>query len=40
MIRNATSEKARRILSWSPRSNEEALVGAAESLIRFGLLKP
>jgi dihydroflavonol-4-reductase len=37
-IRNATSEKARRVLGWSPRSNEEALVGAAESLIRFGLL--
>ena len=39
-IRNATSEKARRILGWSPRSNEEAVVGTAESLIRFGLLKP
>jgi dihydroflavonol-4-reductase len=39
-IRNATSEKARRVLGWSPRSNEEALVGTAESLIRFGLLNP
>ena len=39
-IRNATSEKARRVLGWSPRSNEEALVATAESLIRFGLLKP
>ena len=38
-IRNATSEKARRILGWSPRSNEDALVATAESLIRFGLLK-
>ena len=37
-IRNATSEKARRALGWTPRSNEEALVGPAESLIRFGLL--
>jgi len=37
-IRNATSEKARRVLGWSPRSNEEALVATAESLIRFGLL--
>ena len=37
-IRNASSEKARRVLGWSPRSNEEALVGTAESLIRFGLL--
>ena len=39
-IRNATSEKASRVLGWSPRSNEEALVGTAESLIRFGLLDP
>jgi nucleoside-diphosphate-sugar epimerase len=39
-IRNATSDKARRVLGWSPRSNEEALVGAAESLIRFGLVNP
>jgi nucleoside-diphosphate-sugar epimerase len=39
-IRNASSEKARRVLGWSPRSNEEALVATAESLIRFGLLPP
>jgi len=39
-IRNATSEKARRVLGWSPRSNEEALIATAESLLRFGLLKP
>jgi hypothetical protein len=39
-IRNATSEKAMRLLGWSPRSNEEAVVGTAESLLRFGLLKP
>jgi dihydroflavonol-4-reductase len=39
-IRNATSEKARRVLGWSPRLNEEAVVGTAESLIRFGLLNP
>jgi nucleoside-diphosphate-sugar epimerase len=38
-IRNATSEKAKRVLGWSPRSNEEAVVATAESLIRFGLLK-
>jgi dihydroflavonol-4-reductase len=38
-IRNATSEKARRVLGWSPRSNEDALIATAESLIRFGLLK-
>ena len=39
--KTATSEKARRILGWAPRSNEEAIVAAAagESLVRFGLLK-
>lgn len=36
---NATSEKARRLLGWSPRPREEAIVATAESLIRFGLLK-
>jgi nucleoside-diphosphate-sugar epimerase len=39
MIRNATSEKARRVLGWAPRSNEEAIVATAESLLRLGLLK-
>jgi nucleoside-diphosphate-sugar epimerase len=37
--RNATGEKARRVLGWQPRSNEDALVATAESLIRLGLLK-
>jgi hypothetical protein len=37
--KNATNEKARRLLGWAPRSNEEALVAAAESLVRLGLLK-
>jgi nucleoside-diphosphate-sugar epimerase len=37
--KNATNEKARRLLDWAPRSNEEALVAAAESLVRLGLLK-
>jgi nucleoside-diphosphate-sugar epimerase len=37
--KNATSEKARRLLGWSPRSGEEALLATAESLTRFGLLK-
>ncbi|NKF22968.1 SDR family oxidoreductase [Solimonas marina] len=35
---NATSEKARRLLGWSPRPREEAIVATAESLIRLGLL--
>lgn len=37
--KNATSEKATRVLGWEPRSNEEALVATAESLLRLGLLK-
>ena len=37
--KNATSEKARRVLGWAPRSNEEAVVATAESLVRLHLLK-
>lgn len=38
-VKNASSEKACRLLGWSPRSNEEAIVATAESLVRLGLLK-
>ena len=38
-VKNASGEKARRLLGWSPRSSEESIVATAESLIRFGLLK-
>lgn len=37
--KNGTNEKARRMLGWAPRSNEEAIVATAESLVRLGLLK-
>jgi hypothetical protein len=37
--KNATNEKARQVLGWAPRSNEEAIVATAESLVRLGLLK-
>lgn len=37
--KNATSEKAQRLLGWSPRSREDALVATAESLVGLGLLK-
>ncbi len=37
--KNASNEKAKRLLGWAPRSNEEAIVATAESLIRLGLLK-
>lgn len=35
---NATSDKAMRLLGWSPRSAEDAIVATAESLVRLGLL--
>ena len=37
--KNASGDKARRVLGWSPRGNEDALVATAESLLRLGLLK-
>jgi nucleoside-diphosphate-sugar epimerase len=38
-FKNATNEKAKRVLGWAPRSNEEAVIATAESLMRLGLLK-
>jgi nucleoside-diphosphate-sugar epimerase len=37
--KNATNEKARRVLGWALRSREDALVATAESLLQLGLLK-
>jgi dihydroflavonol-4-reductase len=37
--KNATSDKARRELGWTPRSAEDAIVATAESLVRLGLVK-
>ena len=37
--KSAGTEKARRLLGWAPRSNEEAIVATAESLQRLGLLQ-
>ena len=37
--KNATNEKARRVLGWTPLSAEDAVVATAESLARLGLLK-
>jgi nucleoside-diphosphate-sugar epimerase len=37
--KNATNAKARRVLGWVPRSNQECIVATAESLVRLGLLK-
>lgn len=33
--KNATSEKAQRLLGWKPRSNEDALTATAESLVKL-----
>jgi dihydroflavonol-4-reductase len=36
---DASGEKARRLLGWSPRSREDAILASAESLVRLGLIK-
>jgi nucleoside-diphosphate-sugar epimerase len=38
--RPASGTKARQMLGWQPRSNEEAIVATAESLIALGMVKP
>jgi nucleoside-diphosphate-sugar epimerase len=37
--KNVSNEKAKRVLGWTPRSNEESIVAAGESLARLGLVK-
>ncbi len=37
--KNVSNEKARRVLGWSPRSNEDCIAAAGESLQQLGLLK-
>jgi nucleoside-diphosphate-sugar epimerase len=37
--KSGANEKAKRMLGWAPRSNEESIVATAESLVRLGLLK-
>jgi dihydroflavonol-4-reductase len=37
-VKNATNEKARRVLGWTPRSDEEAIAATGESLLRLKLL--
>ena len=37
--KRATNEKARRVLAWSPRSDREAVVATAESLLALGIVK-
>jgi nucleoside-diphosphate-sugar epimerase len=38
-VRDVSNAKARRVLGWTPRSNEESILATAESLVRLGLLK-
>jgi nucleoside-diphosphate-sugar epimerase len=37
--KNASNQKARRVLGWAPRSREDAITATAESLANLGLLK-
>jgi nucleoside-diphosphate-sugar epimerase len=38
-LKNASNEKARHVLGWTARSNEDAILATAQSLVRLGLLK-
>jgi nucleoside-diphosphate-sugar epimerase len=38
-LKNGTNEKAKRLLGWTPRSSEEAIIATAESLLDLNLLK-
>jgi dihydroflavonol-4-reductase len=38
-IKNVSNEKAKRMLGWSPRSNEECIIATADSLKKLGILK-
>ena len=37
--KTGSNEKAKRMLGWAPRSNEDSIIATAESLIRLGLVK-
>jgi nucleoside-diphosphate-sugar epimerase len=39
LVKNATSEKAKRILGWTPHSAEESIIATAESLVRLGFFE-
>jgi hypothetical protein len=36
-LKNSSNAKAKRVLGWVPRSNEESILAAAESLVRLSL---
>jgi nucleoside-diphosphate-sugar epimerase len=37
--KNASADKAKRLLGWAPRSREDGIVASAESLLRLGLVR-
>ncbi len=37
--KRASNEKAKRLLGWAPRSNEDSIIATAQSLVRLGLVK-
>jgi dihydroflavonol-4-reductase len=37
--KNASNEKAQRLLGWQPRSSAEAIVATAESLMQLGMIR-
>jgi len=38
-IKNASNEKAKKLLGWTPRTNEEAIMASVESMARLGVIK-
>jgi dihydroflavonol-4-reductase len=38
-IKNASNEKAKRVLGWKPRSNDECVLATAKSLVELGIVK-
>ena len=39
VVRNATNEKAKRVLGWKPRTNQEVIMATAKSLLEHGIVK-
>jgi dihydroflavonol-4-reductase len=40
ILRRVSNEKARQVLGWSPRANDEIIVATGESLVNLGLATP
>jgi dihydroflavonol-4-reductase len=37
-VRNTTSEKAQRVLRWTPRPREDAVAATGSSMVQLGIL--